>query len=301
MTECVDERVDHTLTFAGKSLPLGHRTIVMGILNVTPDSFSDGGRFHHQVEAAVDFAHSMLEAGATIIDIGGESTRPGASRVELDEELDRVLPVLTALRRSAGSQCWISIDTTKAEVARQALAAGADLINHMGPIDRNPELARVLQDMSAPVIIGYNPSPERTLPETPQPTSSIVARARQFFAHQLVYARTAGLAHDRLLVDPGLGFQKKPEESLELVRSLAELASFGLPVVIGVSRKGHLARILQMELGLPERPGINDRLEAALAETAVAVLNGASVVRTHDVPATVRFLAMLDAVRRRQP
>lgn len=278
----------------GKVLPLATRTALMGILNVTPDSFSDGGAYYADVQKAVAYAGAMLNDGADIIDIGGESTRPGATPVALDDEISRVIPAVQAVRAALGDGFVVSVDTYKAEVARLAIDAGADMVNHMGPIDREPALAELLKATGVPVIICSTQGPGMSA----ELTAEVAPYTQRFFEQQVHFAQRQGIARSQVVLDPGIGFRKTIEQNLELIRRLRTLAAPDLPIVIGVSRKGHLARLLKEALGLETLPGVNERVEAALAETAVAVLNGAAIVRTHDVRQTRRFLVVLDTLYR---
>lgn len=257
------------------------RALVMGVLNVTPDSFSDGGRYLDPARALAH-ARDMMQAGADLIDIGAESTRPygGARPVPLDEELDRLMAVLPAV---AGLGVPISIDTMKAAVAVRALEAGASIINDVWGLQRDPDMARVAADFAAPVIVMHNR-------ERADPSIDIMADVIAFLTRSIEIAERAGIARNRLVLDPGIGFGKTPDQSIIVLSRLHELHCFGLPLLIGVSRKRFIAAIS------PSEP--DQRLGGSLAATVLAVLAGAKFVRTHDVAETVQAVRVTEAIRR---
>lgn len=260
------------------TLTLGHKTHIMGILNVTPDSFSDGGR-HHLIDRAVARAHRMAEEGADIIDIGGESTRPGAEKVSMEEELDRVIPVIEAIRAS-GLKLPLSIDTYKAEVARQALEAGAHMINDVWGLKYDSDMAPLAADYECPVIIMHN----RMQTSYSHLIEEIISDLRE--STQL--AHEAGVRDEHILVDPGIGFAKTLEHNLIVMRSLNELVSMGYPVVLGTSRKSMIQKIL-------DRPA-QDVIEGTAATVALGIAQGCHIVRVHDVAPMVQVARMSDAV-----
>ncbi len=290
MERALDGYTAHTpriLKGRHRSLPIGAGTRVMGVLNVTPDSFSDGGRYAEPA-AARRRAEQMIEEGAAVIDVGAESTRPGATPVLPDREWARLRPVLEELGRF--SPVPISVDTRNASTAVRALAAGADLINDVGGL-RDPEMRRVAARTGAPVIVMHmrgNPSTMQT------DTEYVDVRAEVFaeLAQATALAEAEGVAPGGLLVDPGLGFGKTAEQSLELLAHVGELRSLGYPVVVGASRKSFLGAVLG-------NAPVGERLEAGLAAAAVAAREGAQIVRTHDVGPTVKTLRLLDALRPR--
>jgi dihydropteroate synthase len=264
----------------------GERTYVMGILNITPDSFSgDGLLAGHTpvdaVETAVAQARRMVAEGADILDIGGESTRPGHEPVSVDEERARVVPVIAAVR-AALPDTPLSVDTTKPAIAEAALASGADLINDVWAVGADDTLARLAADHGVPLIVMHNraePVYRTFMPE-------LIADLQR----ALDRAAGLGVAWDDLIVDPGFGFGKTPDHNLELLRDLDSLRMLGRPILLGTSRKSTLGRVLD----LPAR----DRLEATLATTALAIASGVDIVRVHDVEANVRAARMTDAVVR---
>jgi dihydropteroate synthase len=259
-------------------LALG-RPLVMGVLNVTPDSFSDGGRFVEPA-VAVDHARAMAEAGADILDIGAESTRPygGAVAVPLAEEMRRLEPVLPPV---VALGIAVSIDTIKAEIAAWALAAGATVVNDVWGLQRDPGMARVVADHGAPVVIMHNR-------EAADPALDIMTDIAAFFSRSLAIAEKAGIARDTIVLDPGIGFGKTPEQSLTAIARFGELKSFGLPLMIGASRKRFIDKVSPAP---PDR-----RIGGSLAAHLAAVAAGANIVRTHDVTETVQALRVAAAI-----
>jgi dihydropteroate synthase len=255
------------------------RPLIMGILNVTPDSFSDGGRFVDP-SSAIDQARRMIAQGADILDIGAESTRPygGAVAVPIEEEIRRLAPVLPA---AAGLGAPVSIDTMKAKVAAWALASGAAIINDVWGLQRDCAMARVAAEQSAPIIIMHNR-------EHADPSLDIMAEIASFFARSLEIAATAGLNRQHVVLDPGIGFGKTPEQSLIAIARLRELQSFGLPLLVGASRKRFIAEIS------PAPP--DQRLGGSIAAHLLAVANGAAIIRTHDVAETAQALRVAAAI-----
>jgi len=259
-------------------LALG-RPIVMGVLNVTPDSFSDGGRFLDPVDA-IDQARRMIAEGADLLDIGAESTRPygDAVAVPIAEEMRRLGPVLPAV---VGLGIPVSIDTMKAEVAAWALAAGAAIVNDVWGLQRDSELARVVSQHAVPVIIMHNR-------EAADPAIDIVADICAFFSRSLDIAAHAGIARQNIVLDPGIGFGKTPEQSLTAIARLPELKSFGLPLLVGASRKRFIDTVS------PAPP--DQRLGGSIAAHLLAVAGGAAIIRTHDVAETVQALRVAEAI-----
>jgi dihydropteroate synthase len=276
-------RVSQTQSALARLLPgLGRRTLVMGILNVTPDSFSDGGLFQGEAAAHAQ-AERLVGEGAAILDIGGESTRPGHVPVPAEEEQARVLPVIRAL--APGLPVPISIDTYKASTAKVALEAGATIVNDVWGLQREPDIARVAAEHGAPVIVMHNR-------ETIDPGIDIVADMLRFFERSLGIARAAGIPDTDIVLDPGIGFGKSWEQHLESLRRLPEIRALGFPLLVGVSRKSLLGRLHDRET----RPA--DRLHGSLAAHALAATLGADIVRVHDVAAHVDAMRVVDAVMR---
>lgn len=257
----------------------------MGILNVTPDSFSDGGAYATP-EAAVARAIQMVGEGADLIDIGGESTRPGAAAVSRDEELRRTIPVIERL--AAVVRVPISIDTSKADVARQALAAGATIVNDVTALRGDPRMAEVVSRARARVILMHMRGTPRTMQRRPR-YRDVVRQVRTWLADAAHRAQRAGIARSRIWLDPGLGFGKTVRHNLELIRGLPSLVELGYPVVLGPSRKSFIGRVLDAD--------VSDRLPGTLACVAWAAAQGVRVLRVHDVKATVHMLAMWHAIQ----
>jgi dihydropteroate synthase len=257
------------------------RPAVMGVVNVTPDSFSDGGRFL-EPKAAIEQARRLAAEGAHILDIGAESTRPygDAVRVSLDEERARLAPVLPAV---VALGIPVSIDTLKAAVAAWALEAGAAIVNDVWGLQRDPDMARVVAEHGAPVIIMHNR-------DTADPAIDIIADVTEFFSRSLEIAWQAGIGRDRIVLDPGIGFGKTPEQSVACIARLHAWRGFNLPMLVGASRKRFINSIT------PSEP--KDRLGGSLAAHLLAVENGAAIIRAHDVAPTVQALAVAAAIRR---
>jgi dihydropteroate synthase len=250
----------------------------MGVINVTPDSFSDGG-VHLDPDVAADAARQMIHAGAAIVDVGGESTRPGSEAVSLKEELRRVVPVLERLE----GEVPVSIDTSKAEVARRALALGAELVNDVTALRGDAELAAVVAESGAYLCLMHMLGEPRTMQEDPR-YDDVVSDVRAFLEERVSFAVAAGIPEERICIDPGIGFGKTVEHNVELLGRLGELAAIGRPVLVGVSRKRYLGRLL----GDPA--ATVGPVSASVAAAAAAVASGATIVRVHDVPETVEAL-----------
>ena len=259
------------------------RPAVMGVLNVTPDSFSDGGRFA-AVEEALRHAVQMAESGAAIIDIGGESTRPGAAEVSEQEELDRVLPILEAVCRE--TDVPVSVDTSKPGVMRAAVAGGAAMINDVFALQSDGALDAAV-DLQVPVCLMHMQGKPRTMQREPR-YDDVVAEVTQFLADRVRECREAGLAEDLVVIDPGFGFGKTPGHNIDLLANLRQLQLIGRPILIGVSRKSTLGKITGRD--------VNRRMPASLAAAVMAVAAGASIVRAHDVPETVDALRVANAI-----
>jgi dihydropteroate synthase len=275
----------------------GNKTLVMGILNVTPDSFSDGGLYFGDVAKAVARVEQMIEEGADIIDIGGESTRPGSAPISPEEELKRIMPIIRAVSTRPGDKIMLSIDTYRSSVARAVLQEGADMINSLGGFMFDNDLAEVVAASGCPIVIYHIKGEPRTMQAGPIVYRDVIDDISVFFQKEIYFGLSRGMKREQFILDPGIGFGKTLEYNLEIIRRLREFQKLDLPLLIGVSRKSHLGTLLQQRLELPHMPGASERLEASLAETAVAVLNGASIVRTHDVLPTAKFLAVLDALK----
>jgi dihydropteroate synthase len=261
------------------------RTAIMAVLNVTPDSFYDGGRRLDANRAIADGV-AMAASGADVIDIGGESTRPGAAAVSEAEELERVLPVIRGLRKEV--RLPISIDTYKSSVARAALGAGADIVNDISALRFDPAMVALVAQEKVPVILMHMQGTPRTMQAHPE-YSDVVREVRDFLAAQLYEAMDAGVSPQAIVIDPGIGFGKTVDHNLQLLRGLPVLAALGQPLLVGVSRKTFIGKILNLE---PDQ-----RLEGSLAAAVAAVLVGANLLRVHDVGETGRALRIADALR----
>ncbi len=256
------------------------RPLIMGVLNVTPDSFSDGGRFL-QPPAAIEQARRLAAEGADIIDIGAESTRPygGMRPISLEEERERLAPILPAV---ATIGIPVSIDTRKAGIAAWALDAGATIVNDVWGLQRDADMGRVVAEHGVAVVIMHNR-------ETADPNVDIIADVDEFFSRSLEIAWTAEIPRDRIVLDPGIGFGKTPEQSMACIAKLEKFRSFGLPLMVGASRKRFISSIM------PSEP--TERLGGSLAAHMIAAENGATIIRTHDVGVTAQALAVAAAIR----
>lgn len=261
--------------------------VVMGILNVTPDSFSDGGRYRAR-DAALHHAQAMLDEGAAMIDVGGESTRPGAEPVSATEELERVVPVIEALWQRFG--CRLSVDTSKPQVMDAACRAGAQLVNDVNAL-REPGALDAARRHGAAVCLMHMRGEPRTMQQAPH-YADVAGEVRTFLAGRVAACLESGIAAERLVLDPGFGFGKNLEHNLQLLAALPTLRSLGRPLLVGLSRKS----MFQQLLGL----GVAERLPASLAAATLAIWQGASIIRAHDVRATVQAVAVAAAVRQRQ-
>jgi len=256
---------------------------VMGILNVTPDSFSDGGRYDN-TNIALRQAMTMVDDGAAIVDVGGESTRPGAAVVSLQQELDRVIPVIEAIR--GVSDVAVSVDTSKPDVMRAAVAAGASMINDVRALQEDGALAAVA-DLQVPVCIMHMRGQPRNMQEAPQ-YDDVVAEVAAFLDARIDACIAAGIREELLIVDPGFGFGKTHEHNIQLLANLGQLAVRGRPLLVGVSRKSTLGELTRRD--------VDERMPASVAAAVVAVLQGAGIIRAHDVAATVDALRVTQAV-----
>ena len=269
------------LNCRGMELELGERTLVMGILNVTPDSFSDGGRYYN-IEDAIAQAQRMVKEGADILDIGAESTRPTHEVVSAEEEWHRLEPVLKALLERVGIP--ISVDTYKASVAAKALEAGAHLINDVWGLQKDPDMARVVGYYHAPVIVMHNQEGTNY--------HHLMGDMLTFLRQSIERAEAHGLSGDQIIVDPGIGFGKTTEQNLEVMARLAEFRTLGHPVLLGTSRKSMIGKTLNQT--------VDERLEGTLATSVLGVVSGVDIIRVHDVQANRRAVQMADAIVRGQ-
>jgi len=259
-------------------------TLIMGILNMTPDSFSDGGQFKSH-DKAIDHALKMVEEGANIIDIGGESTRPGAEAVQLEEELSRTIPIIEAIRLK--SDCLISIDTYKSKVVTAALAAGADMVNDISGLTFDHNMASLVAKRNVPVIIMHIKGKPRDMQKNPN-YDNLIKEIKAFFEVQIAIAKRARIDSGNIILDPGIGFGKRLEDNFEIIRELGQISTMGYPVLLGPSRKSFIG----FTLDLP----IEERIEGTLASITAGVINGARIVRVHDIRATRRTLTITEKI-----
>ncbi len=255
---------------------------LMGVVNVTPDSFSDGGRYL-DADAAVAHGEELARDGAEILDIGGESTRPGAVEVDAGEELRRTEPVVAAL----AGRAVVSIDTSKLAVAEAALDAGASIVNDVTALRRDPEIAALCADRGAGVVLMHMPGSPRTMQDNPS-YGDVVDEIKAFLAERIEAAVSAGVEEERIWLDPGIGFGKTVEHNLELLRRLAELRGLGRPLVIGTSRKSFIGKIDGSE--------VDERLGGSIASSVLAAAEGADVLRVHDVAETAQAMRVAEAI-----
>jgi dihydropteroate synthase len=276
--------MSRTLPHRTGALSLGGRTLVMGVVNVTPDSFSDGG-LHAAPRDAVAGALRMAAEGADILDIGGESTRPGHVAVAAEEEWARVAPVFDGLARGRAALPPLSIDTWKSTVARRAMAAGASLVNDVWGFQRDPDIASVVAETGAAAILMHNR-------ERADPARDIMDDILRFLDRSVRLAMTAGVPEDRIALDPGIGFGKTPEQSFQALAALGRLKALGFPILLGASRKRFIGALFD-----PPPPPL-ERGPGTIAVHVYGALQGADIVRAHDVAAHVQALRVLDAIRR---
>ncbi len=272
----------------GRTLETGRRTLLMGILNVTPDSFYDGGRYT-LAEAAVQRGLDLLAQGADLLDIGGESSRPGAEPVPLEEELRRVIPVIREIRRQA-PEAWISVDTYKAEVARQALEAGADMVNDISAATFDPDMAPFVARNQVPVVLMHMKGTPRDMQKNPFYTD-VVDEVYRYLESRRVALVSLGLHPGQIVVDPGIGFGKRVEDNLELLKNIGRFRGLEAPILVGHSRKSFIGALLG-------KPDPAERLYGTLAVTAFLVMKGVEILRVHDVAENREVVQTLESLRR---
>lgn len=267
-----------------RKFELGVRTLIMGVVNVTPDSFSDGGRFL-EADAAVEHGLVLVRQGADALDIGGESSRPGARVVPAQEELDRVLPVIEGIRKA--SDVALSVDTCKSEVAEAAVRAGAEIINDISSLRFDARMAEVVSLSQAGVVLMHMRGNPQTMQQLP-PSKDILKDVDTEFVLAVRRAEAAGIARDRIILDPGIGFGKTPEDNLRILHRLNRFQCLGFPLMVGTSRKSFIGHVL-------ETP-VEDRIPGTIASTVAAVINGAHLVRVHDVFEVQQAVRLTDAI-----
>ncbi len=275
----------YTLDCGGRRVELGRRTLVMGILNVTPDSFADGGRFFAR-ERAVEHGLAMARDGADIVDVGGESTRPFSEPVTAEEEMERVLPVIEALAREIDVP--VSIDTTRAAVAREALAAGAAMVNDVSALRFDPCMAGLVAESDVPLVLMHMQGTPGDMQKNPR-YDDLIGEILAFLRDAVSRAVEAGVRREQILVDPGIGFGKTFDHNLQVIRRLGRFSELDRPLVLGCSRKAFIGHFLGRE---PD-----DRDPGTMAAAAVAVMKGAQVVRVHNVPMAVDTVRMVDRIQ----
>ena len=274
------------LTAGPRTITIESNPLIMGVLNVTPDSFSDGGTYV-TIEQAVNHARQMQAQGADIIDIGAESSRPGAQPIAESEELRRLIPVVEAVREAVSLP--ISVDTTKAVVARMAIQAGAVIVNDISALQGDPLMAGLVAETGVAVVLMHMQGTPQTMQQSPQ-YDDVVDDICRFFEERIRYATKMGIREDAIWLDPGFGFGKTSTHNLEILRRLAEFKKFGRPILIGTSNKFTIGAVLNLP--------VEERMEGTAATVAVAIANGADAVRVHDVKRMVRVARMADAIVR---
>ena len=286
-TQTVSHHIPPPIVCRKRTFDFSERPFIMGIVNVTPDSFSDGGSYFSP-EQAVAHGLRLAEEGADIIDIGGESTRPGAALVSAAEETERVLPVIAAL--AANIDVPLSIDTTKAEVACKALAAGAEIVNDVSALRFDPEMGDVVAAARVPVVLMHMRGTPRTM-QYDIHYQSLIDDIREFLEERIEYAVSVGIALENIIIDPGIGFGKSIEQdNLSILKNLAAFTALGRPILVGTSRKGFIGKLL----GTP----VHEREEGTAATVAIAIYNGAHMVRVHDVKSMKMVAAVASAIKK---
>jgi len=280
----IDQETRTIWDLNGKKLTIGGRTLVMAILNVTPDSFSDSGKFN-DIDIATDHALKMVGDGADIIDIGGESTRPDSKPVSVDEELSRVIPIILNIRKK--SEIPISIDTQKSKVAKEALSSGADIINDVSAMTTDDKMIDIVSESKAPIIIMHMKNDPSTMQNNPT-YEDLIPEILGYLNNKMEIAIEAGIEKEKIAIDPGFGFGKTVEHNLTLLRKLEEFKSLGRPIVIGTSRKSTIGKVLDRQ--------VDERVEGTAATIALSIAAGASIIRVHDVAQMFRVAKMADAV-----
>jgi len=277
---------NYSLKVKNRKLDFSKRTYLMGVLNVTPDSFYDGGRFLDTKEALKQ-GMKMAEDGADIIDVGGESSRPGSDPVSVEEELKRVIPVIEGLAKEIDIP--ISVDTYKSEVAKKALDSGASMVNDISALRFDSEMRKVLKDFDVPVVLMHIKGTPKDMQKNPY-YDDLMGEITSYLKEAIIVAKNSGIDENKIIIDPGIGFGKRLEDNLEILKNLSFLKSLKKPILVGPSRKSFIGKILD----LPEEK----RLEGSLAALAVAVMNGANIVRVHDVKESKKVAKIVDSIKK---
>ncbi len=261
------------------------RTLIMGILNLTPDSFSDGGQFN-SIQKALDQTMSMIEAGADIIDIGGESTRPGSKPISFVEEIERTIPVIEEIRKI--SDCTISIDSYKSEVVEAALNVNANIVNDISGLTYDNKMAKLISDKKSPLILMHMKGKPLDMQKNPI-YDDLISEICNFFSNQILFANSVGIDSSKIILDPGIGFGKRIEDNFEIIRELKQIRAMGFPVLIGPSRKSFIGDTLNLPT--------DDRIEGTMATITAGLLNGANIVRVHDIKETLRTVSIAERIK----
>ncbi len=277
-------RKEYILQVNGNSFILGRRTWIMGILNVTPDSFSDGGLYFEK-EKAVEHGLRLISEGADIIDVGGESTRPGSDPIPVEEELRRVLPVISGLRNKTKN--LISVDTSKSQVALAAIAEGADIINDISAFRNDPKMIAVVTQTRAPVILMHMKGSPKTMQRNPH-YENVLEEIKSFLEKKIEFAVEKGLNREKIIIDPGIGFGKRFEDNLTLIRNLNKFTTLDQPILVGISRKSFIGKILDLPPG--------EREEGTLASAILSVIQGAHILRVHEVAPIKRAILVAETI-----
>ena len=261
------------------------RTLIMGILNLTPDSFSDGGQYN-SIQKALDHTMSMIEAGADIIDIGGESTRPGSKPISFVEEIERTIPVIEEIRKI--SDCTISIDSYKSEVVEAALNVNANIVNDISGLTYDNKMAKLISNKKSPLILMHMKGKPLDMQKNPI-YDDLISEICNFFSNQILLANSVGIDSDKIILDPGIGFGKRIEDNFEIIRELKQIRAMGFPVLIGPSRKSFIGDTLNLPT--------DDRIEGTMATITAGLLNGANIVRVHDINETLRTVSIAERIK----
>ena len=261
------------------------RTLIMGILNLTPDSFSDGGQFN-SIQKALDHTMEMIEAGADIIDIGGESTRPGSKPISFNEEIQRTVPVIEEIRKI--TDCAISIDSYKSEVVEAALNVNANIVNDISGLTYDNKMAKLISDNKAPLILMHMKGKPLDMQKNPI-YDDLISEICNFFSNQIFFANSVGIDSSKIILDPGIGFGKRIEDNFEIIRELKQIRAMGFPVLIGPSRKSFIGDTLNLPT--------DDRIEGTMATITAGLLNGANIVRVHDIKETLRTVSIAERIK----
>lgn len=277
-------RKEYSLQIKDKNYTLGQRTWLMGILNVTPDSFSDGGLYYNK-QNAVKRGLQLIEEGADILDIGGESTRPGSDPITVEEEKKRVLPVLSEIRKHTDS--FISVDTTKSEVLKSALDHGADILNDISGMRFDPKILKLASEKDIPVVIMHMKGTPKNMQKKPR-YENVIEEIKSFLKKRVETALKTGIKKNKIIIDPGIGFGKRLKDNLKIIGNLSSFNELDLPILIGVSRKSFIGNLLNVS---PDQ-----RIEGTIASSLVSILQGAHILRSHDIASLKKAIIVTEAI-----